>query len=409
MSSGPEVLLACTPRRRVTLSPRPIGEGGQAVVFGVEADPELAVKLYHQPTVETERRLESMLLLAHPDQFLSEDGTGHPALTWPSEMVVDVDSGAVIGYAMRRVGSPEFVPLGTLFNPVQRRQYFPDISWRFLVGLGRNLAGLIAALHEQELILGDISHANLVVNGRGCLSFLDCDSMQFTDPRSGESFPCQFLTTEYAAPELQRSDDATRSAATDDFSLAVLACRLLLVGDHPFMGIRLGGLNGDADADAARNIIDGYSYLVRPEEMGVPPGTFDPGLLPPSALQLAQRAFGPGHLDQSARPTADEWFVALDQGMDTITVCDANRLHAYSAHLARCPWCTRAEAGAADPFPSPDAPRQSPAAPASPPPPVSPPPPTRTGRSPWRIVGVALAALFVLWMLAAIIAGIAGS
>jgi DNA-binding helix-hairpin-helix protein with protein kinase domain len=350
--SAVEVMLAATPRRRLELSPRPIGEGGQAAVFGVDADPGLVVKLYHAPTPEIERRLESMLLLARPDDFLSDDGTGHPALTWPSAMVQDVASGEVIGYAMRRVDTPEFLPLGTLFNPAQRRAYFPDISWRFLLGLGRNLAGLVTALHDRGLVLGDISHANLVVSRRGYLSFLDCDSMQFTDPRSGEHFPCAYLTAEYAAPELQARSGVDRTAATDTFSLAVLACRLLLVGDHPFMGIRLGGR--DDDADAARNIVDGYCHLVRPEEMGLPPGTIDPGVLPPPVLALARRTFGPGHGDADARPTAEEWFTALDEALERTATCGASSRHVHGAHLPQCPWCARSRAGASDPFASSD-------------------------------------------------------
>ena len=287
-----EVLLASGPRRTLQLSPQPIGEGGQATVFTVAADPGVAVKLYHEPTPDLERRLESMLLLAHPDQFLSDDGTRHPALTWPAAMVKDLASGEVIGYTMRRVRSPEFVPLATLFNAAQRRQHFADVSWRFLLGLARNLAGLVASLHERELVLGDLSHANVVVSQRGYLSLLDCDSMQFTDPRSGERFPCLFLTAEYAPPELQLDPAGERSPGTDDFSLAILVCRLLLPGDHAFMGVRLGG--DDDDADVAANIRDGYSYLVRPDEIGLPPGAFDAGLLPPRSSGWPGGRSGPG-------------------------------------------------------------------------------------------------------------------
>jgi DNA-binding helix-hairpin-helix protein with protein kinase domain len=357
MTSATEVLLATEPRRRLILSPRPLGEGGQATVFGVAGDPDLVVKLYHEPTSDIERRLEGMLILARPDEFLNEDGSGHAVLTWPSALVEDVEDGSVIGYGMRRVDSPGYLPLGTLFNPAQRREHFPDISWRFLVGLARNLAGLTAALHERELVLGDVSHANLVVSQPGYLCFLDCDSMEFTDPRSGEHFSCEVLTAEYAPPELQRDEGQPRSPATDDFSLAVLVCRLLLVGDHPFMGIRLAG--GDDDADVARNIVDGYSYLTRPAEIGLPAGTLDPALLPPRVLDLARGAFGPGHLDQTARPTAEDWLVALDDAMGSIRPCATHRYHAYSEHLDRCPWCSRVDAGATDVFPSPGAqPRQ---------------------------------------------------
>jgi DNA-binding helix-hairpin-helix protein with protein kinase domain len=348
-----EVLLASGPRRTLQLSSQPIGEGGQATVFSVDADPGVAVKLYHQPTAELERRLESMLLLAHPDQFLSEDGTEHPALTWPAAMVKDVVSGEVIGYTMRRVRSPEFMPLGTLFNAVHRRQHFADVSWRFHLGLARNLAGLVASVHERELVLGDVSHANVFVSQRGYLSLLDCDSIEFTDPRSGERFPCVFLTADYAPPELQRDPAIARSPSTDDFSLAILVCRLLLVGDHSHIGVRLGG--DDEDASVAANIRDGYSHLVRPDDIGLPPGTFDARVLPPPVLELARRAFGPGHDDPAARPSAEEWLAALDEAAGATATCPGRRYHVYSAHLSACPWCERIAAGAPDAFPGPGA------------------------------------------------------
>src|SRR5262249_26038267 len=159
-----EVLVASGPRRTLRLSAQPIGEGGQAAVFSVDADPAVAVKLYHQPTADLERPLGSKLLLAPPDQVLRDDRMEHPALTSPAAQVKDIGSGEVIGYTMRRVRSPEFMPLGTLFNPVHRRQHFADVSWRFHLGLARNLAGLVASIHERELVLGDVSHANVFVS-----------------------------------------------------------------------------------------------------------------------------------------------------------------------------------------------------------------------------------------------------
>ena len=45
----------------------------------------------------------------------------------------------------------------------------------------------------------------------------------------------------------------------------------------------------------ADNIREGCSYLVRPEEMGVPAEHFDPSLLPLAVHELAVRTFGEGH------------------------------------------------------------------------------------------------------------------
>lgn len=348
MTAARSVLLEADPPRTVRLSPQPLGRGGQAVVYAVDADPDVAVKLYHQPAPDIERRLDGMLRLARPEDFLTRDVAAHPELAWPHALVRDVDGNHVIGYAMRRVGKPDFFPLGVLFDTRHRRQAMEQMSWRFLVGVSRNLACLAAALHERDLVLGDVSHNNIVVSRHGYLTFLDCDSMQFVAPHSGERFPCLVMTAEYAAPELMRNGHVDRTPASDVFSLAVIVCRLMLVGDHPFMGVRKR--DDDEDCGTADNIRDGYSYLVRPEEMGVPDEHFAPSLLPPAVHDLAVRTFGPGHLQPAARPSADEWLAALDDAQDSLTVCPADRLHVYSGHLARCPWCARVAENAWDPF-----------------------------------------------------------
>jgi DNA-binding helix-hairpin-helix protein with protein kinase domain len=356
-----DVLLAGDPPRTLRLSERPIGRGGQAVVYGVEADPGVAVKLYHSPTADIERRLDGMLRLARPVEFLTPDAVGHPELAWPSGLVRDLDHHQVIGYAMRRVGEPDFFPLGVLFSTHHRRQTMHEMSWRFLLGVSRNLACLAAALHERDFVLGDVSHANVVVSRHGYLTFLDCDSMQFVAPHTGEHFPCLVMTAEYAAPELLRNGHVDRTPESDTFSLAMLVCRLLLVGDHPFMGVRKFGSEND-DFGTADNIRGGYSYLVRPEEMGVPEEHFKPSLLPPALLGLAVRTFGEGHSNPTARPSAAEWLAALDDAQASLTVCRAERLHVFSCHLASCPWCARVAEGAWDPF----APARRPAAAAAP-------------------------------------------
>jgi DNA-binding helix-hairpin-helix protein with protein kinase domain len=343
-----EVMLESRPPRTLRLSERPIGRGGQAVVYATETDPSLAVKLYHEPAADIERRLDGMLRLARPEDFLTRDAATHPELAWPSALVRDVRDRQVIGYAMRRVAQPDFFPLGVLFSHPHRREAMQEMSWRFLVGVSRNLACLAAALHERDLVLGDVSHANVVVSRHGYLTFLDCDSMQFVAPHSGERFPCLVMTAEYAAPELLRNGHVDRTASSDTFSLALLVCRLLLVGDHPFMGVRK--YSQADESGTADNIRDGYSYLVRPEEIGVPDDHFHPSLLPPRLHGLAVRTFGDGHSDPGARPSAADWLAALDDAQSSLTVCSAQRLHVFSGHLASCPWCARVALGASDPF-----------------------------------------------------------
>lgn len=344
-----EVVLASDPPHTVRLAETVLGQGGQATVYVSEHDSSVAIKLYHRPTPEVGRRLQGMLKLARPQDFLTRDESAHPLLAWPEALVRSVGGRDVIGYAMPSVRRPGFVPLSVLFDPSQRRTSLPMVSWRFFVGVARNLSSLVAALHECDLVLGDLSPANFVVSPSGYLTLLDCDSIQFVAPDSGERFPCFMHTPEYAAPELPRNPRLEHTPESDAFSLAIVVCQLLLLGDHPFQGRRLDEPD-DQDSGRSENIRGGYSYLVRPEEMGLPAGSYDPVILPPTVFQLARRAFGDGHTAPAARPRAADWLEQLDDTRLSLKVCAAEKLHVYGAHLSDCPWCERTAAGLPDPF-----------------------------------------------------------
>jgi DNA-binding helix-hairpin-helix protein with protein kinase domain len=273
------------------------------------------------------------------------------------------------------------------------------MSWRFLVGVARNLAGLVAALHARGLVLGDVSHANIVVSGRGYLTFLDCDSMQFVAPMSGERFPCLVFTAEYAAPELHRGGAVDRTPESDCFSLSVLVCRLLLMGDHPYMGIRRNAPDDD-ESGIAENIREGYSYLVRPEEMNVPANGFAPSLLPPALLDLAVGTLGMGHTNPAARPSAADWVAALGATEASLQVCPRQRLHVFSGHLTGCPWCERTAAGFSDPFVAPvRGPKPVPALKRAPAPLYPPRPPARSARPALAVAAVPVIILLLILLI----------
>lgn len=330
--------------RSLALSGSPLGIGGQARVYALADDPTQVVKIYRTPSEDRANRVLHMMLAHSAEDFIV--GTNHhPVLVWPSALVHNAD-GQAVGYVMRRVGPPDQRQLFALFSRRQRAANFPDANWRFLVGVGRNLAGLVAQLHRQDLIVGDLSHSNLMVSTDGFVTLLDCDSIQFR--HNGNFFPCGTLTMEYAAPEIQLDMNTPRSAATDDFTLAVLVCRLLTAGDHPFIGhpVELAS----EDPSPGENIRLGLSYLVRPSAVQVPAETVDISVLPPAVASLAQQAFGLGIGDPAKRPKAAMWHEALRREWSTAQTCHRRPHHTYGAHLTACPWCTRLAAGQSDPF-----------------------------------------------------------
>jgi DNA-binding helix-hairpin-helix protein with protein kinase domain len=333
---GRPVLLGDEP---VALSERPLKTGGQAAVFTIVGREGYVVKIYRDPPGDEQaRRLASMLTMA-PLGGRPIHQSQPPELAWPTALARD-PNGELLGYAMPRFGEPGHVQLVGLFTRAVRLRLFPDrADWRFLLGVAWNLAFMTARLHREDLVIGDFSSNNVVVDRDGFVTFLDCDSIAFTDPATSESFPCLMQTADYCAPERQAGGPAT--AHGDDFALAVLIYQLLTGGNHPF-----GGVPHDSHSQSTikDNIAANCSYVVHPDKVTVPPGLTDPGILPPPLLDLARRAFGAA--DPATRPTAAEWLQALDQERPRVKTCTVRPRHFYGVHLTACPWCERT----VDPF-----------------------------------------------------------
>jgi DNA-binding helix-hairpin-helix protein with protein kinase domain len=322
--------------KSVTLAELPLKGGGQAAVFPVEGDHGTVVKLYRDPPgPEQERRLTRMLTMS-PLAARPTDRSQPPELAWPTA-IARGQQGEFLGYAMHRFGEPQHVQLVGLFTRAQRLKLFPDrADWRFMLGVSWNLAFMTARMHYDNLVIGDFSSSNVVVDANGFVTFLDCDSIAFTDPVTGEPFPCLMHTTDYSSPERQAGGPATR--ASDDFALAVLVYQLLTAGNHPF-----GGVPHDSTSESTvkDNIAASCSYVVRPEVVTIPRGTIDPSVLPPELLTLARASFGPGVHTPTARPPAEAWLRALDKERAQVQACRNRPLHTYASHLPTCPWCAR--------------------------------------------------------------------
>lgn len=376
---GRPVLLGEEP---VALSERPLKTGGQAAVFTIVGREGHVVKIYRDPPGEAQaRRLAGMLNMSPLGGRPIHDSQP-PELAWPTALARD-PNGELLGYAMPLFGEPEHVQLVGLFTRAVRLRLFPDrADWRFLFGVAWNLAFMTARMHRENLVIGDFSSNNVVVDRDGFVTFLDCDSIAFTDPATGEAFPCLMLTADYCAPERQAGGPATE--ASDDFALAVLVYQLLTGGNHPF-----GGVPHDSHSQSTikDNIAANVSYVVHPELVRVPAGLTDPGVLPPALLDLARRAFGA--TDPQTRPTAAEWLQALDLERPRTRTCQARPHHTYGSHLSACPWCAKAASGQ-DPFNATGAP-----APTVPGTPV----PAGGGPNPALILVIVLVVLVVLAVL----------
>lgn len=321
----------------------PIGEGGQGIVFAFENDPWHAIKVFRRPRPELSTRMRHLAVIVKLHAATAAGGWPLArSVAWPSRLIMN-EAGEVGGYLMHRYGPPEHQPITALFTQTGRQAAFPGADWRFLAGVARNLAAVLAELHKTGFVVGDLKPDNIVIDPQGYVTLLDSDSMQFTDPSSGQVFASTAQTWDYAPPELQATD-FPRSPYTDNFSLAVLILQLLLCGDHPFDGRPDDG----SEVQRRDNIRHGRSHLTADGKVRLPKGAVEADVLPPRIRALAVEALLDGHLDPRKRPAPARWFAELLTMTNELTRCPVG--HAYSPSHGQCPWCARLVPGVRDRF-----------------------------------------------------------
>src|ERR1700679_91854 len=147
---------------------RKIGQGGEGTVFEVQENFSLVVKIYNEAL--NADKTEKLLYMA---SIANDDLTKFAA--WPLDVVRDHNM-KVCGFTMKKLVG--FVPMHSLFSPMERKKLFPDRGYNFLVHVARNLATAFHKIHELGIVIGDVNEANILVNTNGLISLIDCDSFQ---------------------------------------------------------------------------------------------------------------------------------------------------------------------------------------------------------------------------------------
>jgi DNA-binding helix-hairpin-helix protein with protein kinase domain len=306
-----------------------LGRGGEAIVYSLVNNPSLAFKRYHQE-VPLEK-LERMIANAPLDPSQQD---GHVSIAWPIAIVKD-QQGKAQGFLMPRTAR-RAIPLHQLYNPKIRRQRASGISWRYLLRIARNLATVVAALHDKGYVIGDLNESNVLVTDRALVTLVDCDSVQV---KAGHKvFRCTVGKAEYTAPEVQGKSfhKLIRQQQHDLFALSVLIFLLLMEGVHPFSGV--SSAEGDPPL-IMENIRHGRSPFLGSPVLA-PALTAPPFDLLPKGLQkdlkrgLRQPAW-------RGRPGARHLQTALEALEASLQTCPLNPNHVFGRHLKGCPWCER--------------------------------------------------------------------
>ncbi len=317
-----------------------LGEGGEGKVYRLSYNllgyDSPAVKIYARPTADRARKLRVMRENPPVDPTAKK---GHISIAWPIDLVRD-SSGLIVGYAMPRVASRW--NLFDFYNPATRQEKnltTSGVDYRFLHGIGRNLAGALNAIHDRGYVVGDLKAENVRVNDKGFVTLIDTDSFQITDPSNGRNYRCPVGTGGYMPPELigKALSEEDRRPEQDLFGLAVLEFQLLMEGVHPFMGV------GRPDAEQLNDRIKAGLFPYGGQSSVVLPPAWAPpfSILHPEVALLFRQCFQDGLLVAGRRPTAATWRNVLDEAISSLIRCGRNPGHIYGRHLRACPWCDR--------------------------------------------------------------------
>ena len=227
-------------------NPRELGNevarGGEGRIYKLknQSSIRLLVKIYHdrKKAEKLEPKIEQMVKVS---KNIERDW-----IAWPLVMVYD-RIGSFIGYVMKE--KPGKI-LNNVMSPQIRNNNFQKWDRRKAVKTALELCNNLSFLHQNGIVIGDLNPRNILVNQKGAVALIDCDSYQFNV--NGNIFYCDVITPECSPPELiisQNSSRNIRSIEHDNFSAAVLLFQLFMDGRNPFDHV-----GGDAPA---KNIIDG--------------------------------------------------------------------------------------------------------------------------------------------------------
>lgn len=194
-----------------------LGEGGEARVFRWK---DRAVKVFH-PAAAGRARLDKL-------EKLKAFPSGLPAnVLGPLELAKDA-RGEVVGFVMRALEGGD--DAGRL---AQRRYREPRVPNESVMAMFRALHSTVAALHRQQVVVGDLNDGNVLVRPASSEVFLiDADSLQFG------GFACAVAHERFLDPRLYGVDlsSAPRfDEGTDWYAFAVMLFASLLYV-HPYGG-----------------------------------------------------------------------------------------------------------------------------------------------------------------------------
>ena len=281
-----------------------LAHGGEGFVYKLSINANYLVKVCKDETLENSRkqtafcdRLNAMLSL--------EDCRKAEFLAWPQMPVFD-NQQKVIGFVMPRANGRT---LRALYAPCQVKRFFPGWDRLHVTKVALNLVEAVQMLARHRVLVNDFNPGNFLVDNRGKITLIDCDSFQI--PGAGKeqnTFLTRTFTPEYTAPELLFKPELFNQERTPEqvrFSLAMVVYMILMSGLHPYA--QCGG------TDPAENLKTGKCPLDKSLGVRLPVGWYKSvSWLPQSLHDYFVRMFVTGYNVPEQRPLIGELKTELE-------------------------------------------------------------------------------------------------
>lgn len=322
--------------RDYILSDKTLAKGGEGEIIEVMNEPDCVAKIYHPEKRTEARHLKLRAMVMFPPAPETKE-----QVTWPLDILYD--RGSFIGYIMMKLSGP--IELNLMYTDRYRT------TWKNYIRIAKNLCVAVHAVHAAGHICGDLNPLNIAVDPMsGRVTLVDTDSYHIFDRNNGRIYRCEVGQSDYVPKELQEKMKQgytlqnaplpTYSMKTDDFALAIHIFATLMNGCHPFACAILPGQVSVVQPQPKDNIYRGIFPFLNPEPGIVIPIYAPPiTILPVKLQELFYRAFVLGCEEPRHRPTAVEWYHALEELEQELTVCGLNSGHRYYRGLSFCPWC----------------------------------------------------------------------
>lgn len=295
-----------------------IAQGGEGIVYHVQGNPDVVAKLY-KPKVLNKKSASDKIKAACAiyDKNIAQFAA--------MPQTVIYSGSKVRGFIMEKITN--FKEIHLLYGTKNRKKYFPNADWGFMVHAALNFANAVGSLHNKGIVIGDINQSNIMVNQQAMIKFIDCDSYQVD--YQGKTYLCEVGVPEYTSPELQGHSfhGVHRTTNHDCFGLAVIIFKILMLGRHPYSG------NG-APPEIENSIKQGCFCYDRNYYQKTAIFSDLYSTLSDELKNLFEQAF-----TSNIRPSASDWVKALDNFEKQLGQCSTNSSHKFNKNSGGCIWC----------------------------------------------------------------------